>query len=556
MLVPVILEKLPSLADGVRFEPVQVQPGTPVVDASGARVKLGEGVQFYPSGCQESACVQTYAGVEPASLDQMVVQFKLRPGLKWSDGAPLTAADSAYSYQVAQALFPKARAALVSHTQSYAALDETTVEWRGILGYRDPRYASFFFTPLPEHAWDGIAPGDLAVAEQVFRSPVGWGPYQIDEWVSGDHISLSRNPNYFRASEGLPHFDHLVFRFMPNGNEALNGLLAGECDYVDETAGLEAHRLQLADLSAKGQISLHTARSSAWEHIDFGIVSAQPVDGASQPAILQFFRLKETRQSIAECIDRGRIQAELSLDESAQADLYLPNDDPLANPDARRYIFDPQAASQRLQSIGWLDDDNNPETPRVTMGVSGVPDGTAFEFNYLVEDNAEERKLAQIVQDSLAQCGIKANLTPVAQETLFAPGPDGPLFGRSFSMAQYSWQVGMQPSCFLYTTNEIPGVYPQFPNGWGGANAGGYSNPEFDRACQAANTSLPDLPGYRDAHFQAQAIYAEDLPSIPLYWRQKVIATRPDLCEIVVDAGSESALWNLEQFVDGELCKK
>ena len=51
-------------------------------------------------------------------------------------------------------------------------------------------------------------------------SPSAGDAYTIEEWTPGDHISLVKNPNYFRAAEGLPAFDRLTFRFV-SGDEAL-----------------------------------------------------------------------------------------------------------------------------------------------------------------------------------------------------------------------------------------------------------------------------------------------------------------------------------------------
>jgi peptide/nickel transport system substrate-binding protein len=45
------------------------------------------------------------------------------------------------------------------------------------------------------------------------RKPVGTGPFSFVEWVQGDHITLKKNPSYFKA--GLPHLDSIAFRFMP-----------------------------------------------------------------------------------------------------------------------------------------------------------------------------------------------------------------------------------------------------------------------------------------------------------------------------------------------------
>jgi peptide/nickel transport system substrate-binding protein len=254
------------------------------------------------------------------------------------------------------------------------------------------------------------------------------------------------------------------------------------------------------------------------------------------------------------CIDRQRMADELFFGQSQILDSYAPPTHPLVNPEARHYDFDPQAAAELLQSVGWLDLDNDPATPRLSQGVPGLPGGIPFEFTYLTTDEEEKQRAAQIVKDSLAQCGIQVNVATSDWNDLLAPGPDGPVFGRNFSMAQFGWVTALQPPCFLYTSTEIPGPYPEYPKGWGGANASGYSNPDFDGACQQAFTSLPDTPEHQEAHFRAQAIFAEELPAVPLYLRLKLVAMRPDMCNVVVDASAESALWNLEAFDYGENC--
>lgn len=561
-VVPVILTEKPSLANGAAvLEAVKVQPGSLIQDATGKLTTLDQGVAYLPSGCKDAACAQKYSGQDPASMDELAVRFKLRPGLLWSDGTPLTADDSVYSFELAKSMYPRARADLIARTQSYQALDPSTLEWRAIPGFLDGQYPSNFFTPLPRHAWGSLAPAELLTAEAAVRLPLGWGPYKIDEWTPGDHISLSKNPTYFRAGEGLPHFDKLVFRFVASRDEALNALLAGECDYVDETAGLEAKSDQMLQLQSGGRIQVAFTTGTAWEHADFGIApynskpaaSAGSIGQASRPAL---FQQKETRQAVAQCIDRPRMAKELFFGQSLVPDTYVLPADPLYNKDARRYDFDPQKASARLESLGWTDPDNNPATPRLAHGVAGVPDGTPFQFTYLTAADDENQRAAQIVKDSLAQCGIQVDLKTGPGSEIFASGPDGPIFGRNFDMAQFAWTAASEPPCYLYTTGEIPGPYPDFPKGWGGANNTGYSSPEFDQACQQALFSLPDWTERQEAHRKAQAIFAEDLPVIPLYLRLKLVAMRPDLCNVVVDPSADSALWNLEKFDYGTGCGK
>ena len=550
---PVLLQEMPTLENGgVRFEPVAVPISNIIIDRTGNLNKLSSGVEYRPAGCEDSACAVVYSGQGAVQMDQMVVRFRLLPGILWSDGVPLTADDSLYSFELAQKLYPRARADLINRTQSYQAVDEVTVEWRGVPGYRPSGYTANFFTPLPRHAWGSIAPDELLVSELANHQPIGWGAYVIEEWRSGDHISLKRNPNYFRSPQGLPHFDRLVFRFIAEQTQALNALLAGECDYLDETVALDPMDASLRELEKSGQISLYVASGNAWEHLDFGITA---YDDQRPDAPLPVFGVKETRQAVAMCIDRQRLNSELFQGLSQVPDSYVPADHPLFNPDVARYTYDPQAAGALLDSAGWLDDDGDPQTPRLAQGVAGIPDGAAFEFRFLTTTEAEKQRAAQIIQESLALCGIRMQIDSRPWEEVFASGPTGPVFGRNFALAQFAWVTASEPPCFLYTTAEIPGPYPDYPQGWGGANASGYSNPEFDRLCQDAQVALPGTAAFQQAHFLAQALFAQELPSLPLYLRLKMVAAQPGLCGVVLDPSAESALWNLENFASGENCR-
>jgi peptide/nickel transport system substrate-binding protein len=544
----VLVEKMPALADGdALLQPVPVAPGDLLVDADGQLVTLAEGVFYRPSGCAEQACAQTYTGDQPVQVDQLVLRFQLLAGLQWSDGAPLTAADSVYSYEVARSLYPAAWPEQVLRTQSYRALDERTVEWTGVPGDQDGLYHTRFYLPLPQHAWGGLNPQELPAAELVSRQPLGWGAYRIQEWVAGDHITLQRNPFYFRAAEGLPHFDTLVYRFVDSGEEALSALLAGECDLIDQTAMPEGQVDQLAALEAEGRLALVTQTAAAWDVLAFGITSLE----SGRP---DYFGLAEVRRAVAQCIDRPALAQSLSGEQMVVAESYVPLDHPLYNPEAAQYPYDPQAAADRLQAVGWLDLDGNPATSRTSQGVAGVPDGTAFVVDYLVSSDAQSQSAAQRVQGWLAACGIQANLVPQDPQITLAAGPDGPVFGRQFDLAQFGWAAALEPPCDLYITNEIPGLYPDFPLGWGGMNAAGYSSAAYDQACTDALYSLADQPLHAQAHAQAQALFAEDLPALPLYWHFRLLATRPDLCGISPAPLADGLLADLEQVDVGEGC--
>jgi ABC-type transport system substrate-binding protein len=109
--------------------------------------------------------------------------------------------------------------------------------------------------------------------------------------------------------------------------------------------------------------------------------------------------------------------------------------------------------------------------------------------------------------------------------------------------------------CYLFTSDEIPGPYPDFQKGWGGGNLTGYSNQAFDEMCQAAQSLIPGTESYIQAHHQLQTIFAEDLPVIPLYQRYHIIASRTDMCDFPVEPSANSALNDLETFDYGFSCQ-
>ena len=548
---PVILTEVPSQANGgVVIERIEVSPGAIVVDTQGDLVNLAQGVQYYPAGCRSAECAQVYPGQGPVPMDQMAVRFRLRQGLQWSDGAPLTADDSLYSYEIAQALYPRVRQNLIAHTALYQAQDAETILWRGLPGYRDPSLANFFFQPLPRHAWGDFSLEELLASESVNKAPLGWGAYNVVEWTQGDHITLARNPLYFRAGEGLPYFDNLVFRFITNQDEILAGLLSGECDLIDDTAGLETRASQLGQLQEEGKLLAAYDASTAWEHLDFGI-EVYNTASVNMPTL---FQAPQVRQAFAACIDRERLAAELFFGISAVPDTYVPPAHPLVNPEIRHIAYDPQAGGALLDAAGWLDVDQNPATPRQAQGVPGVADGAPLAIELLTSNEPEKQVVATILQSSLAECGIQLTVRALSLPELFAPGPEGLVFGRAFQLAQFNWSNSYEPPCYLYLSSEIPGPYPEYARGWGGANASGYRNAEYDAACRAALNSLPGDAEYTANHRRAQEIFANDLPVLPLYMRLKLVAARPDLCGLQVGPGSSSALWNLETFNYGAAC--
>jgi peptide/nickel transport system substrate-binding protein len=126
---------------------------------------------------------------------------------------------------------------------------------------------------------------------------------------------------------------------------------------------------------------------------------------------------------------------------------------------------------------------------------------------------------------------------------LLADGPDGPLFGRRFDLAEVMWGLEDEPPCERYLSSEIPE-----DDMWGGANITGYRSLSYDAVCRLAQHALPGSLAYQRYHEEAQIIFSQDLPALPLYMPLRVALVRPSVRNFAMDGTSESELWSIESL--------
>jgi peptide/nickel transport system substrate-binding protein len=550
---PIILEKIPALEDGdAQISPVNVTAGAEVVDTTGNVVLLNTGTRVRPSGCRSDDCAIAYDGSSTIQMDQLVVTFTMLEGLMWSDGEPLTTSDSLYSFNLASADVTPGSKFLIDRTQIYEAADEQTILWWGKPGFIDPDYYTNFWMPLPEHAWGEFPPEELLRVDVSTRVPLGWGPYIIDEWQPGQQIHLIKNLNYFRAESGLPRFDELTFLIFPNADAAVSALVEGTCDVLDPSTRLDGHVGLLRQMRLDNQADLLTAQTQTIEWLGMGITPASYEDNFDvEEDRPDFFGDKRTRQAIALCLDRQKVVDTVLFGLSQVPDSYLPPDHPLHNANLQTYEFNPEAGNEILTDVGWIDKDNDPSTPRQAVGVTNVPADTPLLLNYHTTSATQRRQVAEIFTQSLAECGVGLNVIYSPASEFYSPGPAGPLFGRQFDLAEYAIGVNsLEPQCSWFVSSQIPTE----ENRWVGTNISGYSNAVFDAACAKALQTVSTDPEYA-FHQEAQALFAADLPSIPLYLRLKVAATRPDFCGFTLDPSSSSPLADIEIFDYGQSCE-
>lgn len=525
------IEKLPSLADGdAMIRGAQVKAGDKVYDVNEDIVALRDGVQVRTMDGE----VVTFRG-EPLILPQMVVRFTLKP-LVWSDGMPVTADDSVFSFELAadpETPIPKVD---VERTASYQALDEHTVEWTSIPGYLDRNYFLRIWAPYPRHYWSQYSVGELVKAEETTVRPLSDGPFVLDEWVEGDYISLSRNEYYYRAAEGLPRVDQVVIKFVTSSSQLMAQMLAGQCDIATHDGLSIQDGPNLIEAEQGGLLKSFFQIGTVFEHIDFGINPVE--DYALQRP--DWFEDVLVRRAFVMCADRQRMVDELLFGRSEVMPSFVPAVHPLYPEDAETWPYDVTRASELLDEAGFLDADGDGirEDPR-----SGKP----FQVVLLSpEGNELTERAAQMFRQNLAECGVSVEVRPTDSEIYFADGPEGPLFGRRFDLAAFPWLIGTEPNCALYLSTRVPSA----DNGWNRNynNETGFADERYDEACQRALKAMPGTPEYQTAHEEALRIWAQQVPIVPLFSRLKVAATLPRVRNFDLDPTEPSELWNLNEI--------
>ncbi|MEW5985617.1 MAG: peptide ABC transporter substrate-binding protein [Chloroflexota bacterium] len=521
------LVKLPTLEDGdAELQRVTAVAGDRVVSAAGHVARLVEGLRVFDAVGQEVA----FDGRTPVEMTQMVVRFQLRP-MAWSDGVPVTAADSVYSFSLAADADTPGNKQAIERTAAYVALDDWTTEWRGLPGWRDPTYFTNVWSPLPRHQLGGRTAIELLTAAETTRQPLSNGPFVIAEWVAGDHIRLERNPYYYRAAEGLPRLDRLFFRFLPNAEQVVAQLLAGACQVATQDGLGLAQAPLLWEGQQDGLVSPAFASGLVFEHLDFNIAPVEEY-AATRPA---WFADERVRQAFALCLNRQAIVEAVTYGLAPVLDVYLPPEHPLYPADLTTWPYDPARANELLEAAGYRD--NNGDGLRADPATN-APFQVWLGVN---QDSPLRQQVAEMVRQDLRACGIEVEVRALPAEEWF--DPRGPLFGRRFDLALFPWLIGSSPDCGLYLTSAIPSP----ANGWEGNNETGWSNAEYDAACQAALAAPVGSAEYAAQHRAALRLFADNLPVIPLFLHVKVAAVTA-VRHFHLDPTQPSELYNVYEW--------
>jgi peptide/nickel transport system substrate-binding protein len=483
---------------------------------------------------------------------QLVMTFKVKSGITWHDGEPLTAEDFQYAWEVR--MDPESGVtsrASIEKVESFDVVDDLTFEVTLKKGIMDPLYSTYAWEPLPKHVLGDMTPKEIIDSEYSRTGYPGTGPFVFEEWVAGDRISFTKNPNYFQDG---PNFERVIYRFIPDTNALMAALIAGDCD-VATSDGLQVSQLPfMQQAKSKGLVDYHAQAGTVWEHFD---MMHWPWDGR-----LPWFATTEVRQAVAYGTNRAQMTEEILYGETEPMESWIPSDSWAFNPNVKKYPYDPDAAKELLASVGFEDKDGDGFVE--AYGLSGtypdgtawsIPDGTIFEVSFnTTTGNAMREALSQIFQSNMADIGIKVNLDLLPASVYFAD--DGPLSQRRFDICEYAWVSDADPGGdTLWIGVDILDaegnviISEQIPteeDDWNGQNYDGWVNEEASQLIFNATNTIRQTDRIPFYHAQ-QLIFMEEVPTLPLFQRVEVTGFAPDLKGWAVGP-SNYVTWNIHEW--------
>ncbi len=414
------------------------------------------------------------------SEDGKTYTFRLRPGVVFHDGTPLNAEAVKFTFERALGALDgkKSRyATLLTQLDSVEAVDNLVVAF-----HLKNTFAPFLNNLA--HLGNAIlSPAAVTTAGDDFgRQPIGTGPFQFEQWQTGQDITLKRNEAYWQ--EGLPKLERVDFRYIPDASTRLVALESGEIDL-----DLGVPEADFNGLSGESGIKTYKADTLRTVYLWLNPTMA-PFDDIA------------VRHAIAEAVDREGIAAAIleGLHRPATRPTFAPGVFGVSD-EITPYVYDPEHAKQVLDDAGWR------------LGPNGVrvKDGQPLAFTLYVTQNRypKDTEIGAYLQGALAQTlNANVDLGSFEWETyrnkIFAKELGVFLFGAGVSTADLDYVM----TIIFHTSSR----YNQI---------GSTANDEIIEAQQ-----ITDEQARLDLYRKIQQEIADEYLWVPLYWQSALHASR------------------------------
>lgn len=402
--------------------------------------------------------------------DPKTLVFKLRPGVKFHDGEPFNAASVKANVERMQTHPKSLRKGELADVASVDVVDDLTVRFNlkqpssPLLSLLTDRPGMMVSVKAAEAAGDDFA-----------RKPVGTGPFTFVEWVKDDRLVVRKNEQYWdKDANGaaLPYLDEVVYKPIPDGGQRLTALRTNTVDIIDIPASKDMPTLKTSTELVYSEIP-----GLAFRYIQFN-TKRPPLDN------------KAFRQAVAWSIDREAINKAVFFNVGQPAYQAIP---------PSSFAFDPDFKPYTPRDV---------EKAKAKLAESGVQNPT---FTAVVTNTPEERQLAEVYKEQLAEVGITMEIELLEFATLLDRTNK---YEFDASVLQWSGRPDPDGNVFNYFHTK------------GGQNRSQYSNPQVDQLLEQTR-AVSDPAERKKLYSQANQIILDDSPMVFIQHRPEVKVMSP-----------------------------
>ena len=426
--------------------------------------------------------------------DGVTWEFKLRQGVKFSNGNDFNADDVVFSFERILNDPTLEMGVYLMRLQEVKKVDDYTVQLVTKIPYPVFAGSLVHIMMLDKETCEGLS------SEEISANPVGTGRYRLVEHVKESYIKLVRNDEYWGE---LPDAETVEFRVIANAATRTTALINGEVDFISNIPVMDVDRLKDAS-----NVQVVTNPSLSCSYMGFDLLNEHGSAGTDDPNPLLNVKV---RQAIYHAIDVQTIVDTVMNGYATVANSYMPSICVGYNADAERPAYDPELAKQLLAEAGY-------------------PDGFYLRIDARSDSDMNADQVSQAIASYLEKVGIKAevNLLPRAsfyekidaenlQSSFFMSGwGDGSGEGMVIfndMLYTYDGKDGMEPSDAV---KELLAVYDQFRAS---------TNAEVDALLDQASVET-DQAKRAALVEQVDQIARDEAAYIPLFFKENIFGVR------------------------------
>ncbi len=430
------------------------------------------------------------------------IVFALRDDVRWHDGAPVTAEDVKFTFDLAKA--PETGslvgAAYLGSVKSADVVDAHTIRFTFTRPHAQA-VEDFWWAPVPKHILEGVSPAQLKNSE-FNRHPVGSGPFRFGEWRANDRLVIVANDSFPEGLGGAPAADRIVFRVIPEPATLLTELITHGIQVDIPVQPDQVKRIQETGSTSLRSYPGNTVFYIGWNN------QRSPFNDAT---VRRAMTLGINRQEIIDALLHGYGKPATSTIPPWHR--FNPGMEPLP--------YDPDRSRQLLEQAGWVDRNGD--------GVRENAAGTPLRFQLLTSERPLNRAIVEVVQNQLAEIGVAAVPQVLEFQTMLAQHKS-----RDFDAVLTNWvldnfQVASAPyALFSSGQADVPGS----------ANRSGVRSARLDSLIEAGAAATEDAEAKRTWADFTRTLQ-EVQPFTFMFWLDELAGTTDDMRGVMMDQRGE-----------------